>query len=83
MAFHDALMKMDFLPTHDNPTTTPYEVWNGYKYNMRDDPSIPFGSIVKAWIPLDDQTPLGSRCITTYYTGIASGYRSGNFFLIH
>ena len=77
MAYFDVLDKMNITPTHDNLTTTPFELWNNRKSSNRDNPAIPFGSIVMAWIPLEDQTSLGGRSVETYYVGMATGYKGG------
>ena len=77
MAYFDVLMKMNMSPCPTNPSVTPYELWFGKKPDMLNDPFIPFGSIVKAWIPLDEQTALSGRSIQTYYTGMAPDYKGG------
>ena len=77
MAYFDVFDKMNITPTHDNLTTTPFELWNDRKSSNRDNPAIPFGSIVMAWIPLEDQTSLGGRSVETYYVGMATGYKGG------
>ena len=48
MDYFDVLMKMNMTPSSSNPNVTPYELWNGEKPNIFNNPFIPFGSIVKA-----------------------------------
>ena len=77
MAFHDILLKWNIFSSEESPDISPYEEWYGFKFNLIDNPIIPFGSIVMAHIPLDQQTTLGDRAVKTYYVGIANGYKGG------
>ena len=77
MAFNDIITKMNIFSSVEDPSISPYEEWYGYKYNMNDNPSIPFGSIVIAYIPLKDQTELGGRSIRTFYVGFAPEHKGG------
>ena len=77
MAFHDVLSKMNIFSTTDNPSESPFFLWYGFKYNLIDNPCIPFGSVVMAHLPLKDQTALSGRCIRTYYIGIAPDHKGG------
>jgi hypothetical protein len=77
MCYHDVISKMDLMPHPLDPTTTPYEMWYGEKLNMLHNPSIPFGSIVKAHVPLDSQSGFSGRSIDTIYIGMAHGKHGG------
>ena len=77
MAFFDVIDKMNMSPKHDALTTTPYFEWHGRKPDLLRNPAIPFGSIVMAWIPLEDQTALSGRSIKTYYVGMSDSHKGG------
>ena len=77
LAFHDIIMKWNIFSSRESPDISPYETWFGYRYNMHDNPLIPFGSIVKAHIPLNLQTTMSGRSIDTHYVGFAPSYKGG------
>ena len=77
MCFHDALIKYNTIPNHKNPTTTPYIQWYGKKFDLLNNPYLPFGTIVMAHIPLEQQTALSGRSFETYYVGCAPNFRGG------
>ncbi len=77
MAYHDAIMKYNITPPHRNPTTTPYELWHGEKYDILNNPLLPFGTIIMAHLPLSEQTTLSGRAFISYYVGCAPNYRGG------
>jgi len=77
MCYYDVLNKLDIMPHPLDPTTTPYEMWHGNKMNMLHNPSIPFGSVVKAHIALNIQTGFSGRSIDTIYVGMAHGRHGG------
>ncbi len=77
MCYHDVIAKMDLMPHPLDPTTSPHEMWYGEKLNMLHNPCIPFGSVVKAHIPLDSQTGFSGKSIDTIYVGMAHGRHGG------
>lgn len=54
----DVVYKMNVIPTHDDPTVTPYFRWYGSHFDPLANPLLPFGSIVYAHIPIPLQTTL-------------------------
>ncbi len=77
MCYHDVINKLDMMPHPRDPTTTPYEMWYGEKMSLLHNPSIPFGSIVKAHVSLESQSSFSGRSIDTIYVGMAHGKHGG------
>ena len=77
MALMDIITKWNIFPSIGTPNVSPYELWFGYKYNLNHNPIVPFGSVVYAHIPLDDQTAMSGRSIRTFHVGFAQGHKGG------
>jgi hypothetical protein len=69
MCFHDVIMKLNLMPNSNLEGKSPRE----YIYNQRIDlnnyPILPFGTVVMAHIPLNEQTKLGPRAVKHYAVG--------------
>jgi hypothetical protein len=76
-AYNDIIMKSNILPTILRPTTTPYELWHGYKLDLKVTPMLPFGSVVMAHIPLALQRSLGPRSVETFVVGCSLAHVGG------
>ena len=61
MCFHDAILKHNAIPNHNITTTTPYLEWHGKIFDLLYNPLLPFGTIVMAHIPVDEQTALSGN----------------------
>lgn len=71
MAYNDALFKHNLSP-HSVQQKTRYSLWHGETIDLKNVPILPFGTIIKAHIPLDDQTRgHAGRSIDTVYVGPA------------
>jgi len=77
MAHQDIMMKMDLMPCPDDQSTNAYERWYNKKYNQLEHPSVPFGSLVKAHVPLKLQKGLSDKGIDTIYVGLSKGKHGG------
>jgi len=69
MCYKDIISKMDILPCPNDPTTNPYFLWYSKQFDLLHQPTIPFGAIVRAHVPLSQQSMLKERSIITYYVG--------------
>ncbi len=71
MAYNDALFKHNLSP-HSVKQVTRYSLWHGEIIDLKNVPILPFGTIIKAHIPLEDQTRgHAGRSIDTVYVGPA------------
>jgi len=77
MCYKDILSKMDLMPCPDDPTNNPYLLWFKKKFDLLRQPTIPFGSIVRAHVPLAQQSMLKERSIITYYVGYNNDRHGG------
>ena len=77
MAYSDYIMKANMMGSVHGPTVCPYELWHGRKPDLLKLPMIPFGSVVMAHVPLDQQTTDGPRSILHYAVGTSLGHRGG------
>jgi len=78
MAYCDIMMKNDLMPCPDDQSTNAYERWYGKKYDQLEHPCVPFGSIVKAHIPLKLQKKgVRDKSIDTIYVGLSKGKHGG------
>jgi hypothetical protein len=73
MNYHDALYKINLVHTSpDRPC--PYVLWHGVPFDIRDQPLLPFASVVVARTPLELQTKMSGRGKLMYYVGTAAGH---------
>ena len=70
-------MKSNMMGYVLGPTACPYELWYGRKPDLLKLPMIPFGSVVMAHVPLDQQTTDGPRSILHYAVGTSLGHQGG------
>jgi len=69
-------------PSTINPHLSIAEVWNGERIDINTTPMLPFGSRVKAHIPLSQQDLTTSRCKDAIYIGRAVDHK-GSITLRH
>ena len=77
MAYTDYVMKSNMMGSVHGPKESPYELWTGKHPDLLKLPMIPFGSVVMAHVPLDQQTTDGPRSIKHYAVGTALGHLGG------
>ena len=77
MAYTDYTMKANMMGSVHGPTACPYELWHGRKPDLLKLPMIPFGSVVMAHVPLDQQTTDRPRYILHYAVGTSLGHQGG------
>ena len=63
MAYEVYIMKANLMGSLHGPMQSPYELWTGKHPDVLKLPMVPFGSVVMAHIPLDQQTSDGPRSI--------------------
>ena len=77
MSYHHTIDMMCLMPDSEDPTTSPYIRWHGKTVDMHETPMLPFGTRVRAHIPLTLQTALSGRSFLTEFVGLAPGHRGG------
>ena len=77
MAYMDYVMKSNMMGSVHGPKESPYELWTGKHPDALKLPMIPFGSVVMAHVPLDQQTTDGPRSILHYAVGTSLGHQGG------
>ena len=77
MAYEDYIMKANLMGSVHGPTQSPYELWTGKHPDVLKLPMIPFGSVVMAHVPLDQQTTDGPRSTLHYTVGTSLGHQGG------
>ena len=77
MAYTDHIMKANMMGSVHGPSKCPHELWTGHKPDLLKLPMIPFGSVVMAHVPLDQQTTDGPRSIRHYAVRTAPGHLGG------
>ena len=77
MAYTDYVMKSNMMGSVHGPKESPYELWTGKHPDALKLPMIPFGSVVMAHVPLDQQTTDGPRSILHYAVGTSLGHQGG------
>jgi len=77
MCYSYILDTMDIMPHPEDPSTTPYELWYGKKFDVLTSPVLPFGSIVKAHIPIKQQGMQTDKSLITYYVGFSLDKHGG------
>ena len=77
MAYEDYIMKANLMGSLHGPTQCPYQLWTGKHPDALKLPMIPFGSVVMAHVPLDQQTTDGPRSILHYAVGTSLSHLGG------
>ena len=77
MAYTGHIMKSNMMGSVHGSTSCPYELWYGVKPDLVHFPMVPFGSVVMAHIPVDQQTVETGRSILHYAVGTSMGHRGG------
>ena len=77
MAYEDYLMKANMMGSVHGPKESPYQLWTGRKPDLLKLPMIPFGSVVMAHVPLDQQTTDGPRSVLHHAVGTSLGHQGG------
>ena len=70
-------MKANFMGSVHGPPQCPYELWTGKHPDLIKLPMIPFGSVVMAHVPVDQQTVETGRSVLHYAVGTSLGHRGG------
>ena len=77
MAYEDSIVKANPMSSVHGPTQCPYEHWTGKHPDVLILPMIPFGSVVMAHVPLDQQTTDGPHSTLHYTVGTSLGHQGG------
>ena len=77
MAYEDYIMKANFMGSVHGPMQCPYQLWTGKHPDALKLPMIPFGSVVMAHVPLDQQTTDGPRSVLHHAVGTSLGHLGG------
>jgi hypothetical protein len=77
MAYHDCLFQLNLIPVKSMDNKCPYEIWEHKPLDLHVTPTVPFGTIVMAHIPVKLQHALGGRALETIAVGSTLGYSGG------
>jgi hypothetical protein len=77
MAYYSCIYNLNLRPVKSMGNQCPHNIWANRKLDINAVPTLPFGTIVMAHIPVKLQHALGGRSQEMIVVGSAPGYKGG------